>query len=159
MMNHSFEHMPNQLEVLINLHNILETGGYLMIRIPIVDKYSWRKYGLNWIAIDPPRHYYLHTEKSIELLANKSGFKLEYVDYDSTDFQFIGSEQVLKGIPLRSSESYFHNKKESIFTKKEIKKFKAKAQQLNKDKDGDFAVFYLRKSSNNGSPNANNVVQ
>ncbi len=145
MMNHSLEHMPNQVGVLNSLNKLLDANSYLMIRIPIVDKFSWRKYGLKWIAIDPPRHYYLHTEKSLQILAEKCGFQLKHIEYDSTEFQFIGSEQILQGIPLRSEKSYFENPKKSIFNTKKITKFKKMANKLNQNKDGDFAVFYLMK--------------
>ncbi|MCG6188146.1 class I SAM-dependent methyltransferase [Maribellus maritimus] len=145
MMNHCLEHMPHQLDVLTKISRLLNKDNFLMIRIPIVDKFSWREYGLNWIAIDPPRHYYLHTEKSIKILADKSGFELEHIAYDSTEFQFIGSEQILSNIPLRSENSYYENQKKSVFTKRDVKNYKKMADKLNEQKDGDFGVFYLKK--------------
>jgi len=147
MLNHSFEHMPESLSVLKKLNQIILPGKYVLIRIPVADCYPWRKYNVNWIALDPPRHLYIHTTKSMELLAKKAGFQLANIIYDSNEKQFWGSEQYLKDIPLLDKRSYFQNPKNSIFSKKQIKEFRAKTIELNKNKDGDAACFYLYKPS------------
>ena len=148
MLNHSFEHMPEPLQVLNKLYLLLNPDKYLLIRIPVAGSYSWRKYGVNWVALDAPRHFFLHTKKSIKILAEKVGFKLVDIIFDSTDYQFWGSEQYLNDIPLRDSRSYYENPNSSIFSKKQIKEFKAKAIELNKNNDGDCACFYLYKPAN-----------
>lgn len=145
MLNHSFEHMPEPLKVLKELFRILKANRTLMIRIPVADSYSWRKYGVNWVALDPPRHYFLHTPASMKILAEKAGFELREVIYDSSAYQFIGSEQYSRNITLIDENSYFKNPDKSIFTKKQIKEFHKRAVKLNKEQDGDAACFYLYK--------------
>lgn len=147
MLNHSFEHMPDPLSILQRLYHLLRPGKFVLIRIPVADSYPWKKYNVNWIALDPPRHLYLHTTTSMNLLAQKSGFQLIDISYDSADKQFWGSEQYLRDIPLIDSKSYFENPKNSIFTKKQIKEYKAKTIELNKNNKGDAACFYLYKPS------------
>jgi SAM-dependent methyltransferase len=148
MFNHSFEHMPNPLSVLQRLYHLLRPGKYVLIRIPVADSYLWKKYGINWVALDAPRHLFLHTTNSMRILTQKSGFQLVDISYDSSEKQFWASEQYIRDIPLRDSKSYFENPKNSIFTKKQIKKYKAKTIELNKKNEGDAACFYLYKPSN-----------
>jgi len=55
-------------------------------------------------------------------------------------------EQYLRGIHLMDSNSYGQNSEGSIFSKEEILSFRKKTYELNKNKDGDQAIFYLYKS-------------
>lgn len=140
MLNHSFEHIPEQLKTLKELHHLLYKGRYLLIRIPVVSSFAWRKYGTNWYQLDAPRHLFLHTEKSMQLLASQSGFKIREVLYDSTESQFTRSEQYNRGIPFVK-----HIKNKSVFSRKELKYFEREAKKLNMNHDGDQACFYLYK--------------
>ena len=145
MLNHSFEHMQNPFEVLEHLYKILKPGKYIMIRTPVVDSYSWKKYLGNWVALDAPRHLFIYNEKSIKFVAEQTGFILVDILFDSTDYQFWGSEQYVRDIPMRDHRSYYENPENSIFSKHQIKRFKKHASKLNKNKEGDAACFYLQK--------------
>jgi len=145
MFNHSFEHIPDQLQTLIKVRKMLSKDGVCMIRMPIKTDYIWNRYGINWVQIDAPRHFFIHTIKSFKLLAEKSGLKLQDVIFESDEFQFYGSEQYKKNIPLTAKNSYSVNPEKSIFIKDQIKKFKIMAKELNKNNQGDQAAFILRK--------------
>ncbi|MDD5455801.1 MAG: class I SAM-dependent methyltransferase [Candidatus Margulisbacteria bacterium] len=149
MMNHSFEHMQEQEMILRQVYRLLRPNSYLMIRIPVADSYAFRAYGANWVQLDAPRHFYLHTVKSINILAEKTGFIVKKIDYDSNEFQFWGSEQYIRNIALRSEKSFAVNPEMSIFTQDELQAYKAKALVLNKKQEGDSACFYLYKKDNN----------
>ena len=145
MLNHSFEHMPDPMNTARNLYRALRRDRFVLIRVPVVSSYAWEKYGHNWVQLDVPRHLYLHTEKSIRTIAQKTGFEVKNVTYDSYEFQFWGSEQYLNGISLKAPESLENGLERSIFTKKQIKEFKLVAADLNKKGAGDQACFYLYK--------------
>lgn len=145
LMNHSFEHMPQPLKVFKKISQALEDSGGILIRMPVAGSFAWRQYGVNWVQIDAPRHFYIHTEKSLKILAENSGFILKNTVYDSGSFQFWGSEQYKKGIPLNDRMSYLKNPDNSIFTKEQIDCFKKKATELNFSSQGDQACFYLYK--------------
>jgi SAM-dependent methyltransferase len=140
MLHHSFEHMDNPRETLNQLYQLLAPEGQLLIRIPVSDSFAWRKYGSNWYQLDAPRHFFLHTTKSMSLLAKECGFVLKRVIYDSTELQFLHSEQYSRDLTLHTnveiSPSY-------------IKKCKKQAALLNELKDGDQACFVLEKQQNN----------
>jgi len=143
--NHSFEHIPDQLETLRCVAKLLKDEGTCIIRMPTVSSYAWKHYGANWVQLDPPRHLFLHSIRSLKLLLEKTNLKLNDVVYDSTEFQFWGSEQYIRDIPLKSPKSYSVNPNESIFSKEEMKRFRDRARELNKKRQGDQAVFYIEK--------------
>lgn len=145
MMHHSFEHLPNSEFAMKEIYRLLARNRFALIRIPLAGSFAWGKYGVNWVQLDPPRHLFLHTLKSIEILANKTGLKIANVIFDSFEFQFWGSEQYCKDIPLTDPKSYQVNPQKSIFSKGEIEKFKQISIELNKNKQGDQACFYLYK--------------
>lgn len=140
MFHHSFEHIPNPTETLATVVNLLTFNGHCIIRIPIVPCYAWEHYGVNWVQLDAPRHFFIHSVKSMNIMAAKVGLEVYKVDYDSTALQFKGSELYLKNIPLMAERS-----KTSIFSIREKYAFKKHAKELNKRGQGDQAVFYLRR--------------
>lgn len=137
MLHHSFEHMLNPEQILNKIYDLLPPNGYALIRIPVASSYAWRHYNINWVQLDAPRHLFLHTVKSIELLANKTKFTIKDIVWDSSEFQFIGSESYTKGVPL--------NKLKKSNYSDEIQRYREKAQELNLKHDGDQACFYLQK--------------
>jgi len=145
MMHHSLEHLPNQIEIFEKLNQLLNKKGYLLIRIPICSSKAWEKFREDWFALEAPRHFFIHSEKSINLIANKCGFKLKKVTYDSRSIQFWGSIQYQKDIPLMAENSYFIDPKKSIFTKDEIIEFENETIRLNINGGADQAVLYFEK--------------
>lgn len=142
MLNHSFEHMPNPHQQFDHLQRLLADDGICMVRVPVASSYAWKHYGINWVQLDAPRHFYLHTPKSVKILADQAGLDLFDVRYDSTYFQFTGSEMYSRNISLQEAE----NQPVGIFSRRDMKKYQREAELLNADGLGDQAVFYLRKA-------------
>lgn len=145
MLHHVLEHMDNQLEQMELIYEKLNDDGVCLIRIPTVSSHAWEKYQTNWVSLDAPRHFYLHSKKSFKMLVEKSGFQIVDIEFDSTDFQFWGSEQYCNDIPLMDSKSYLMNPKNSMFSKVQIADFTLQAKKLNQAKKGDQFVAYLKK--------------
>jgi len=143
--SHSFEHMEDQRETLKKTYGLLSHNGYCIISMPVKNEHIWNLYGLNWVQIDAPRHFFIHTRKSFQFLVDEIGFQIKSIVFDSTDLQFWGSEQYKQGIPLNSENSYLINPKKSVFTSDDINYFKSKAAELNKKELGDQAIFVLNK--------------
>lgn len=146
MLHHSFEHMPDPHCAFGLLQNKITDDGLLLIRIPTVSSYAWKKYKTNWFQLDAPRHLFLHSIKSIEFLARQYSFQIEEVLFDSNAKQFWASEQYLRDIHHLADNSYRNNPRQSIFTQSQINEFEIMAQELNEKREGDQACFYLRKS-------------
>jgi 2-polyprenyl-3-methyl-5-hydroxy-6-metoxy-1,4-benzoquinol methylase len=145
MFHHSFEHLSNPLETLQKAATLLDDGGICLIRIPVASCHAWQHYREKWVQLDAPRHFFMHTPESMKILAASSGLVIDKIVYDSTAFQFLGSEQYLRGISLMAENSYYKDPSKSIFTKKEVRNFQKEAVRLNRENRGDTAAFYLRK--------------
>ncbi|MEG4964028.1 MULTISPECIES: hypothetical protein [unclassified Microcoleus] len=63
----------------------------------------------------------------MKLLANEVGFSIKDIVFDSWELQFLCGREF------------------SDFSDLELKEFKLKAEELNKNNDGDRAAFYLYK--------------
>jgi len=100
MMHHSLEHTPDNRSLLNQASRNLADDGVLIIRIPTVSSYAWKKFGTNWVQLDAARHFFLHSRKSIRILADNVGFTITEEYYDSTVVQFIGSELYRRGETL-----------------------------------------------------------
>lgn len=135
MMHHSFEHMPEPKTVLQDIRKLLLPNSQLVIRMPVAGTYAWRTYGVNWVQLDAPRHFFLHTEKSMRLLAGSTGFRVSSVEYDSYEFQFTGSEQYQKDLPLVADSPPIPAER--------LRELQEHAKRLNRAGDGDSACFYL----------------
>ena len=146
--DHSFEHVPNQQETIGKISRLLSNRGVCLLRIPVKSDYIWERYGVNWVQLDAPRHFFLHTVTSIRLLVERSSLLIGDIVFDSTEFQFWGSEQYKRNIPLRAPNSYYINPKGSIFTNTEMTEFRKLAIELNRTCRGDQAEFYLTRKEN-----------
>lgn len=139
VLNNSFEHMDNQAGVIRKAHELLADKGCLILIIPLCDSHAYRKYGKNWVQWDAPRHFYLHTQKSINLLCRNNGFRLRELVYNSSHFQFEGSELYLRGYTLQGAPN-----PERLLGKR--RQFAEAAERLNAIHDGDSAAFIFEKS-------------
>ena len=148
MFHHSFEHMPEPLKTMLEASKLLTNGGTCLINLPTVSSYAWKYYGVNWVQLDAPRYFFLHSVKSLNILGEKANLTLQDVVYNSIAFQFWGSEQYLRNISLKSDRSYSKNPSNSIFTKDQIKAYEQKAKELNMQNLGDSAAFYFVKNNN-----------
>ena len=145
MMHHSLEHMTDPITVLKKASQLLNQEKRLLVRIPIMGNYGWRKYQEYWCGVDAPRHIFIPSEKGMRMLIEASGFILEKLEYDSSDYVIWSSEQYMRGIPLHAANSRMVSKKNSVFSEKEITHFKKLIAAENKKNNGDTAAFYLRK--------------
>lgn len=141
--NHSLEHMTNQKAVMDKAAKLLNDGGRIIIRLPLIDSYAWDVYGVNWVQLDAPRHFYLHTKKSLTLLAQKYGLECVEIKYDSTGFQLWGSELYNKNIQLFDKDTNLPNSK--LFTKWQLYNFNNYAKKLNAANIGDQAMFTFKR--------------
>ncbi len=145
MFHHSFEHVSDPYETLRSAEALLAPEGHCLVRLPTVSSFAWRHYGVNWVQLDAPRHFYLHSIDSMKILAERAGLQVRDIIYDSTSFQFWGSEQYVRDIPLRDRRSYGMSRRDSILSEEDIAAFERRAQELNREGEGDQAAFYLTK--------------
>ncbi len=104
----------------------------------------WEIYGVDWVELDAPRRLFLHSLTSIRLVAEKA--ELEQVDtfWNSGSFEFYGSEQYRRDIPLNSEQSFWKNPSRSSFTDAEMADFERLAAKANETGRGGRGGFIFR---------------
>ena len=147
MLHHSLEHMPDQHKAFARLSRWVKPGGVLLLRIPVFPNAAWDEFGVHWFQLDAPRHFYLHSLESLDLVAQQAGFERVSVTFDSKGSQFWGSEQYSRGITHREPSSHAESPKESIFSSEQLKEYDRKSVAANQDNHGDSACFIYRNAS------------
>lgn len=145
LLNDVFEHLPDPVQMLRDCRALLSDEGVLLLRTPIADCAAWDEYGVDWVQLDAPRHLHIHTRQSIEHLCAPVGLEVGDMLWDSTAFQFWGSEQYRRDIPIRDARSYAEDRDASPFSRADIRRFTRHAAELNRAGRGDAACFYLHK--------------
>jgi len=143
MFHHVFEHLEDPKRTLSIARQLLAEGGQILIRIPLSDSVACETYKEDWAQLDAPRHITLQTRESMEQLAKLTGLKIVRVKYDSSAFQFWGSEQYRIDISLSDARSYSKDPGAGVFSKDKIQSFEVEAIRLNEQCKGDQAAFVL----------------
>jgi SAM-dependent methyltransferase len=146
MFHHSLEHVFDPIAELSHVGQILSPGGMCIVRIPMPSSEAWKTYQEHWVNLDAPRHLALLSRRGMVIAAGKASLRINQTMDDSSAFQFWGSEQYLKDIPLFSPTSYAVSPSKSIFSPEQIEKFSQKAKDLNSQSRGDWTVFVLGKA-------------
>jgi SAM-dependent methyltransferase len=145
MFHHSFEHVPDPLETLSVAAKLLRPGGTCVISIPIVTEGAWKRYGVHWVQLDAPRHICLHSIQSLTLLGSRCDLEVTNIFFNSSEFQFWGSEQYKKGLPLLDPQTKTVRPNPALFSNSDMKRFRREARMLNRRSEGDCAFFFLKK--------------
>ncbi len=139
MFHHSFEHLEHPLESLHAARQLLRPKGCILIRLPVCDSYAWEQYGDEWGGLQAPTHFFLHTMKSINAIAQRAGLVVTETVHDAVVSQLIAGESKRRGIVPA------HGKRvRDYFTKAEIAALQRQTDELNAQQRGDQACFYLR---------------
>jgi 2-polyprenyl-3-methyl-5-hydroxy-6-metoxy-1,4-benzoquinol methylase len=139
MFHHSLEHVADQHETMASVARLLKPGGACLVRIPTCSSDAWERYRENWVQLDAPRHLFLHTVQSIEILGAAAGLRLVDTQWDSSALQFFGSEMYERDEPLTTGSARFF--------RKEYRRGRRAAERLNAIGRGDQAAFYFVKES------------
>lgn len=140
VLNHALEHVEDPAAVLSAVRARLSPRGRVVVRTPVIG-YAWRRYGRLWVQLDAPRHLAIFTRRGLHACAGRAGLAVDRETYDSTAFQFSGSEDYVRGstpkaggaadIVLRVARSI-------------AGAWALRAWLLNLRHDGDQAAFVLR---------------
>lgn len=141
MLHHVLEHLGDPADTLERVHKLLAPRGLAIVRVPLADSFSWRRYREDWVALDPPRHLFVFTETAIAILAGNASFAVESSWRDSSAFQFWASEQYSAGVPLSDPRSRWGG---GDLYAEQVDGFALTARNLNRLARGDTGVFRLR---------------
>lgn len=139
-MIHSLEHIYRQRETIQAMDRYLEPGGYLVLQLPVLSEYYWKKYGTNLYTLDPPRHFYIHTKDSLQRLMEPFPYRL--IDYTTEiDVAIPGmAANAAKGDTEKNNGTGFLTGTVSSLTSLGLRK------RLRKEEDGAIATAVFQKS-------------
>lgn len=92
---HVLEHVHALHEYVQQLRHVLKPGGKIFIAVPNYTSKDAVIYGQYWAAYDVPRHLYHFSPKSMEILMQKNGLKIERLKpmwYDSFYISLLSSK-------------------------------------------------------------------
>jgi SAM-dependent methyltransferase len=130
MFHHSLEHIPEPIAPLRAARTLLKSGGQCLVAVPVASSEAWHTYGTDWVELDPPRHFFLHTEDSFTTAAREAGMIVCAVEPDGTPFEFWGSELYRRGMTLVGPDGQFRNARD-LFTSHELQTFEHRATHAN----------------------------
>jgi SAM-dependent methyltransferase len=146
MFHHSFEHVPDPEATLRAAAGLLRDRGVILVRTPAMGTWFWEQYGSDWWELDAPRHLWIHTPASLEILGRRAGLALADVVWDSTYLEVIASEQIARDIAWREPGSWFVDRPDSV-DPETIERYRATTDELNRTGRAGRAGFYFRRSS------------
>lgn len=84
------EHLDDPYPFLRACRQHLEPGGLLALSTVNLDSYQSKLFGGNWLHLDPPRHLWVGTLRSVMQLVKDSGFTVIKIRYHCLEFGPIG---------------------------------------------------------------------
>lgn len=76
VLNHSFEHVGSPTDSLKEIKRILKDKGILFISVPNIDCFQSKLWREKATILDIPRHLYLYSPKTLEMMLKKCGFQV-----------------------------------------------------------------------------------
>lgn len=93
------EHLKDPLQVINECSRRLKKDGTLIISVPNLESWQAKYAGSVWFHLDPPRHLYHFTARSLDNLLSKSGLKINNIQYVSFEHDPFGwSESIINKI-------------------------------------------------------------
>lgn len=112
---HVLEHLEKPWYYLQAARRNLNTKGKVVIGVPNIESLEYKVFKNKWFHLVPKYHYWHFSVRSIEILLNSTGYKIDKIDYWSLEHQPAGilqsfinatgnSENVLHKLIKRGTE-------------------------------------------------------
>src|SRR5262249_2100099 len=121
----------------------LSRRGVCVVRIPMADSDTWREYGTNWVELDPPRHLFLHTRRSLEHVVNGAGMTIKRSVYDADGFVHWASVLYQRNTQLTDPSTFSLRNPAEYFTQDELNSYELRAKEANEKRIASRATFVL----------------
>jgi SAM-dependent methyltransferase len=90
-LDHVFEHLHEPIQVLKKCWGMLKPGGYLLMSLPCKNSWSMKLSLVHSPALQLPKHLFHHTQSSVRLLLENSGFEVLKIQAYSVASQLGGT--------------------------------------------------------------------
>lgn len=75
VLNHVIEHVFDPIMLIRECRRVVKPGGKIILLTPNMESWGHRKFKKDWINLDPPRHIFLFSPKTMLACATAVGFK------------------------------------------------------------------------------------
>jgi len=90
-LNHVFEHIPEPIPELREMHRILKPNGKLMMELPNIKSINYRLFKKFWFHLDPPRHMNHYRPTVISSILKNEGFRVIGIRTNASPHGLLGS--------------------------------------------------------------------
>jgi SAM-dependent methyltransferase len=98
-LSHVLEHLHDPVAALREIDRILKPGGTLYIATPNLRSSGHRRFGRDWLHLDPPRHLTIFDAETLRLALDLCGFVVRDVGPDHlTGWTYAASAAVAAGV-------------------------------------------------------------
>lgn len=84
-MFHVLEHLRQPTEIIEEICNALKPGGYFYVSFPNIYSHQAKKFGADWLHLDPPHHLVFPKAESFERKLKEMGFSRVYRSTQSAE--------------------------------------------------------------------------
>ena len=92
---HVLEHLPDPAAALRRAAGLLRPGGRLVVSVPNIGSTQARLGGEAWFHLDPTRHLFHFSPRSLGAMVERSGFAVERIGHTYPEMEFIGLIQTV----------------------------------------------------------------
>jgi len=106
------EHLPDPGKILKGSSRLLKKGGILAISTPNIDSLQARISAEQWFHLDPPRHLYLFSPRTLQRMMESLGLdllNLRYFSLEQNPYGWLQSLMNLQGFPQNQLYSILKN--------------------------------------------------
>jgi SAM-dependent methyltransferase len=129
-----FEHVDDPAESLTAMRKCLKPGGVCIMVFPGVNA-MYKRYKKDSYVIQAPQHYFLHSYRSLEIVAAKAGLKVASMKCEGNYLWYLKSELLVQETAFGETDS--SDELEANFAQKELTKLKRIAQEDTQTNTGD----------------------
>lgn len=88
-LSHVIEHLLEPIDALRDCARGLRPDGALVITTPNTKSRGHRRFGRNWLHLDPPRHVHLFNPSTLTELTRRAGLRVERVETPASSYHFV----------------------------------------------------------------------
>jgi len=75
-LHHVIEHLPNPITTLSECRRVLRDNGQISVVTPNTESLGHGTFGRSWLLLDPPRHLYLFSPRTLRLCVQQAGLTI-----------------------------------------------------------------------------------